>query len=112
VDEAIELSAHKPTSVMVFQRPQCRATLHNLASKNYNWTGLIEKVIREGKNTVACEEMKSSDVLYLLYTSGTTGKPKGTSFVPCVHSRNRSRVRWKCSPTCILDAVHLRRQTQ
>lgn len=110
MDEAIEISLHKPASVVVFQRPQCRATLKSAASKDYDWKDLVEKVTREGKNIVPCEEMKSTDALYLLYTSGTTGKPKGIS-LPSINTRDRSRVRWKCSPTRLLNEIHLQRQT-
>ena len=78
VDEAVQISSHKPCSVIVFQREQCAADLHN--PKDYDWKSLIDKVRREGEDKVPCQEMKSTDVLYLLYTSGTTGKPKGT---PC-----------------------------
>ena len=79
MDEAIQLSSHKPSSVVVFQRPQCKAALQSTNPKDYDWKELIEKIVKEGKNKVPCEEMKSTDVLYLLYTSGTTGKPKGLS---------------------------------
>jgi propionyl-CoA synthetase len=77
VDEGIRISAVKPSSVVVFQRPQCKAELNGTSPKDYDWTELIAKVIRERNNVVACEEMQSTDELYLLYTSGTTGKPKG-----------------------------------
>jgi propionyl-CoA synthetase len=80
VDEAIQLSSHKPSSVVVFQRPQCKATLQSTSPKDYNWKDLVDKVVRDGNNSVPCVEMKSTDELYLLYTSGTTGKPKGILF--------------------------------
>ena len=81
MDEAIEISSHKPDSVVVFQRKQCKAELHSTCPRDYNWMELIDKVQKDGKISVPCEEMKSTDELYLLYTSGTTGKPKGTIFL-------------------------------
>jgi propionyl-CoA synthetase len=81
VDEAVKISSHKPSSVVVYQRPQCKASIQTASSaKDYDWTELVSKVAREGKNKIQCEEMKSTDELYLLYTSGTTGKPKGFIF--------------------------------
>jgi propionyl-CoA synthetase len=79
VDEAIQISSHKPSFVVVFQRPQFKAKLQNAIAKDYDWNDLTDKVVKEGKNKVPCEEMKGTDELYLLYTSGTTGKPKGIS---------------------------------
>jgi propionyl-CoA synthetase len=78
VDEGIQISTHKPTSVVVFQRKQCTAKLHSTSPIDYDWTELVTKVTKGGKTSVPCEEMKSTDELYLLYTSGTTGKPKGS----------------------------------
>jgi propionyl-CoA synthetase len=79
LDEAIQISTHKPLSIVVFQRPQCTASICNGSPKEYDWSELVTKVTRERKNKVSCQEMKSTDELYLLYTSGTTGKPKGIS---------------------------------
>jgi acyl-coenzyme A synthetase/AMP-(fatty) acid ligase len=112
VDEAVKISSHKPSAVVVFQRQQCKASLQaTSAPKDYDWTELVNKVTREGKNKVECEEMKSTDELYLLYTSGTTGKPKGASHPIPIDIRNRTRIRRKCSPTCIHNGIPLQRQT-
>jgi long-subunit acyl-CoA synthetase (AMP-forming) len=77
VDEAIQISKHKPNSVVTFQRKQCKAEIRSTSPKDYDWNDLVAKIKQDGNLSVECEEMKSTDELYLLYTSGTTGKPKG-----------------------------------
>ena len=70
VDKAIELARHKPQSCVVFQRPQATAQL--TAGRDHEWAALLAQA-----RPVACTPVKGSDPLYILYTSGTTGKPKG-----------------------------------
>ena len=70
VDEAIRLSSHKPETCIVYQRPQASAAM--LAGRDIDW--------REAQRTAQpadCVPVKGTDLLYILYTSGTTGKPKG-----------------------------------
>jgi propionyl-CoA synthetase len=70
LDEAIELSAHKPSSCVILQRPECRATM--VAGRDHDWEELMASA-----SAVGCVPVAATDPLYVLYTSGTTGIPKG-----------------------------------
>jgi propionyl-CoA synthetase len=70
LDEAIRLAEFKPQKTIIFQRPQVSANL--IAGRDYNWDELMKTASKADCVTVA-----ATDPLYILYTSGTTGKPKG-----------------------------------
>src|SRR5258706_15549609 len=74
LDEAIKLSSVKPQACIILQRPQqsCELT----AGRDHDWASLRNKAISAKKST-DCVPVLATDPLYILYTSGTTGKPKG-----------------------------------
>lgn len=70
LDNAIELAQHKPSSCIIYQRKQLGADM--VSGRDHNFQALIDTA-----KAIAPVSVKSTDPLYILYTSGTTGKPKG-----------------------------------
>ncbi|MCX5851237.1 MAG: propionyl-CoA synthetase, partial [Deltaproteobacteria bacterium] len=70
LDEAIRIASHKPEKCIILQRPQVKAEL--IGGRDFDWSALMKNAV-----PAACVKVAATDPLYILYTSGTTGRPKG-----------------------------------
>jgi propionyl-CoA synthetase len=70
VDSAIKQSTHEVEKVVLFQRDIVESSM--IEGRDVDWKELVSK-----SKPVGCTEVDATDPLYILYTSGTTGMPKG-----------------------------------
>ena len=74
LDAAIDLAKAKPEACLILQRPQAEAAL--TAGRDHDWASLRDAALTANKSA-PCVPVLATDPLYILYTSGTTGIPKG-----------------------------------
>jgi len=70
IDGAIEIAEHKPDVVFMFQREECVADM--IEGRDYDWNA-----VQDGVEPALCVPVRGDHPAYILYTSGTTGAPKG-----------------------------------
>ena len=75
LDEAIAIAEHKPGACLILQRPQAEASF--IPGRDHDWAKMRDHALIHARSVYDCVPVAATDPLYILYTSGTTGRPKG-----------------------------------
>lgn len=74
LDAAIDIASHKPDHCLILQRPELKASM--IMGRDFDFASEVG-VAKAAGEAVRCVSLQATDPLYILYTSGTTGQPKG-----------------------------------
>jgi propionyl-CoA synthetase len=75
LDEAIALAEHKPAACLILQRSPAQAAV--VEGRDRDWAAMRDYALIHARSAYDCVPVAATDPLYILYTSGTTGRPKG-----------------------------------
>jgi propionyl-CoA synthetase len=89
LDEAITLAGHKPQTCLILQRPQAQGPL--IEGRDRDWAQMRDHALVHARSAFDCVPVEATDPLYILYTSGTTGRKAWCATMAATWSRSNGR---------------------